>query len=118
MDHNDESLPKSEMLTKNHQFKKVYNRGKSLANNLVVLYVLNKKECQRRIGFSVSKKVGKAVVRNRTKRILKEIYRKNKDRLISKVDLVIIARRKINQASYHEIKVAVLDVFKRSKVLK
>ena len=114
----DESLPKFEMLTKNYQFKKVYNNGKSIANRLVVLYYLRKDQDQRRIGFSVSKKIGKAVTRNRIKRTFKEVYRKNKYRLIDNVDLFIIARRGIDQASYQEISNAMLRIFKKAKVLK
>ncbi|MGM0471160.1 MAG: ribonuclease P protein component [Bacillota bacterium] len=115
----DESFGKEERLTKTHQFKRVYNRGQSVANNLVVLYVLKKGDSkQRRVGFSVSKKIGKAVVRNKVKRRLKEVYRRHKNKLIFGIDLVVIARQGIDQATYGQIKEAMLDIYSRAQVLK
>ena len=114
----DESFGKEERLTKTHQFKRVYNQGKSVANNLVVLYVLKKSnDQQRRVGFSVSKKIGKAVVRNKVKRRLKEVYRRHKNRLISGIDLVVIARQGIDQATYEEIKESLLGIYNKAQVL-
>ncbi|ADL13834.1 ribonuclease P protein component [Acetohalobium arabaticum] len=117
MDNKDESFPKSERLTKTHQFQQVYNHGYSIANNLIVMYMLKKKQKQRRIGFSVSKKIGNAVVRNRIKRILKEIYRRNKNKLITNIDLVLIGRKRISDSSYQEIKRAVFDLFEQAKII-
>ncbi|MBM7624302.1 ribonuclease P protein component [Sporohalobacter salinus] len=117
MNNKDESFPKSERLTKTHQFKRVYNQGNSISNNLVVLYTLKRSSGNRRIGFSVSKKVGNAVVRNRIKRILKEIYRRNKSELINNIDLVFIARQGISSASYQEIKNSVFDLFAKAKIM-
>lgn len=59
-------------LKKNRQFQYVYRRGKSFGcRELVLLYVRNR---ELQVGFSVSKKIGNAVVRNRTKRRMREAF--------------------------------------------
>ena len=106
-------------LKKTYQFKRVYNNGKSYANRLIVLYVLKTNQHEtRRVGYSVSKKIGKAVVRNRVKRLLKEVYRHNKDKLELGIDLVFIARNPIVNASYQQIEQAVNQLFTNSKIIK
>lgn len=84
-------------------FKKVYNRGKSFGNRQLVMYYLpnNLEEC--RVGFSISKKVGKANVRNKYRRRLKEIVK------ISPIetgfyDIIIIVRKGQEMADFHELK--------------
>ena len=90
-------------LAKNKEFSNVFNKGKSVADRLLVLYaVLNDKNITR-FGYSVGKKVGKAVTRNRYKRILREIRRQNQSWIKEGFDCVIIARPKILGESYMEI---------------
>ena len=59
-------------LKKDSDFKRVYNKGKSYGCKNLVLYYLPNGTDEFRVGFSISKKVGKAVVRNRIRRYLKE----------------------------------------------
>ena len=81
-------------LQKNFQFRYVYNRGKSLANKHLVMYVIknNKNAETNRLGISVSKKVGKSVVRSRVTRLIKESYRLTENEIKSGYDIVVIAR--------------------------
>ena len=58
----------TESLKKNYQFRFVYNRGKSIANRLLVMYVVRNGTDGNRFGISVSKKVGTSVVRSRITR--------------------------------------------------
>ncbi|MBM7557764.1 ribonuclease P protein component [Halanaerobacter jeridensis] len=104
-------------LKKTHQFKNVYNNGQSYANRLLVLYVWENRRKIRRIGYSVSKKVGKAVVRNRIKRLLREIYRHNKDKLEVGYDLIFIARNPIVDASYQQIEAAANNLFAQADII-
>ncbi|GAB6099668.1 ribonuclease P protein component [Halanaerocella petrolearia] len=90
-------------LRKTYQFKRVYNHGESLADHSLVLYHLENNEPKRRVGYSVSKKIGKAVTRNRVKRLFREVYRHNKDKLATGLDIVLIARKPIVNATYHQI---------------
>lgn len=105
-------------LKKSDEFKKVYQQGKSVANKLLVLYNLNREDDDLRIGYSVSKKIGKAVVRNRVKRLLRETYRHNKDKFKSGFDLVLIARNPIKDKSYHQIEQSLLDIFNKANLIK
>ena len=66
-------------LKKDSDFRKVYKHGKSFANRYLVMYILNNKSENSRIGISVSKKVGKAIIRNKVRRRIKEAYRVNID---------------------------------------
>jgi len=81
-------------LKRNRDFRIVFYRGKSVANRFYVLYVSRRVSGgPARIGFSVSKKVGNAVLRNRVKRLLREVMRVRAQTLPDGVDVVIIARK-------------------------
>ena len=89
-------------LKKNFEFKIVYRRGKSFANDLLVMYILknkknkdNKFNIYNKLGVSVSKKVGNSVVRSRCKRLISESFRLNYDCIIKGYDFVFIARNPI-----------------------
>lgn len=90
-------------LEKNKQFRVVYEKGKSLAERNLVLYWLPNNLGKTRFGFSIGKKVGNAVIRNRYKRILKEICRLNYNNFAAGFDCVIIARPRIVGQDYHKI---------------
>ncbi len=111
-------MNKEEKLRKNVEFKRVYRRGKSCANHLVVLYVYknhNNKDVNR-VGISVSKKVGKSVVRSRVKRLILESYRVHKDEMEKGYDLVFIARTKINDKNFKEVDSALINAVKKAGI--
>jgi len=107
-------------LKKNAEFRAVYKRGKSFSNNLLVLYVYMNKKNVNRLGVSVSKKVGKSVVRNRIKRLIKESFRLNSNyiKVGSGYDLVFIARKSSNGKSYVEINNSVKNLIKKAGLYK
>lgn len=72
----------------------------------------------RRVGYTVSTKLGKAVTRNRIRRRLREIYRLNSPKLISGIDLVIVARAKCVGAEYSKMEKAFLHACRELKLLK
>lgn len=112
------TIGKNQKITKNKSFQAVYCNGKSFANRYAVLYVLPRpqRDSERRVGFVAGKKVGGAVVRNRAKRLMKETYRLNQDRLISGVDLVLIGRHGLVNADYSQAAKGILDLFGRAKL--
>lgn len=103
----------TESLKKNYQFRYLYNRGKSSANKFLVIYFVKNNQDINHLGISVSKKVGKSVVRSRVTRLIKESYRLNEYRVKPGYDIVFIARVSANSASYAEINKALCSLLKR-----
>ena len=102
-------------LTRTEQYALVYNKGSSWVNTLLVMKVLPNKLDLSRYGFSVSKRVGKAVVRNRVKRLLREILRLTP--LKSGRDIIFIARPPAAVADYANLKKSVEDLLSRARLL-
>lgn len=90
-------------LKKNYEFRRLYTKGKSAASPLIVVYVRKNGAARNRLGITVGTKVGKAVIRNRVRRRLKEIYRLNECRLLRGRDVVIVARVRSRDADYHAL---------------
>jgi ribonuclease P protein component len=110
---------KSGKLRKNQEFRNVYRRGKSFSTDTLVLYVYkaNKREPNvkgNRVGISVSKKVGKSVIRSRVKRLISESYRLNNSNLKESYDFVFVARTAARDKSYKEIEESMKKLFKRA----
>lgn len=94
-------------------FRQAYQKGRSVVNAYLVLYFRKNFKDVYRIGISVSKKVGKAVIRNRIKRRLREICRLNEDVFPKGLDLIFVARAKIKNASYKTMEKSLLDLVKK-----
>lgn len=110
-------LPRSYLvLKKRYDFRRTYEHGASWANRLLVLYV-HRGCSSHRCGFSVSKRVGKAVVRNRVRRRLKEGCQQLLVEATLPGDCIVIARVGASKASYADLVGALSDLFRRAKVL-
>ncbi len=105
-------------LKKNEDFRKVYKKKKSMANKLLIIYILANEYGYNRVGFTVSKKIGKSVTRNRVKRLLRESYRLNEEKILSGYDIIFVARNTTSKASYKEIEGAMLHLFRKMKLVK
>jgi ribonuclease P protein component len=81
-------------ICRNNDFRRIYNRGKSFVTPLVVVYVMKRKGSQVRVGITTSKKIGNAVERNRSRRVIREAFRELYPRVRRGVDLVLVARGK------------------------
>lgn len=105
-----------ETLKKQHDFDRVYTQGCSCVSRFLVLYWNQAPETgvKNRFGFSISKKVGKAVVRNKIRRRLKEIIRLNYSRINGGFDCIIIVRNPAVKLDFHELKREVIKLFMKS----
>jgi ribonuclease P protein component len=111
-------LPKQHRLTRSQDFARVRRRGRSAGSPLLVVYVLPVRSPEIRIGFSVSKKVGKAVVRNRVKRRMREVMRYYLPSLRPGQDLVVIARPAAAGAEYREIAACIDSALRKTGALR
>lgn len=108
----------SESLKKNRDFQAVYRRGRSCADRLLVMYVLENQTDRNRIGISVSKKVGNSVIRHHITRLIREGYRLQEDRFNSGLDIVVIARASARSSSYKEIADALVHLGGIHKIIR
>jgi ribonuclease P protein component len=81
-------------LTSNRDFLRLYKRGRSYVNPSLVLYFTKNRLAMNRMGITASKKIGKAVQRNRARRIIKEAYRLLEPVTLTGFDFVFVARGK------------------------
>lgn len=97
-------------LKNSSEFREVYNGGKSYANKYLVMYVLNNGENRKRLGISVSKKVGNSVVRHRITRLIRESFRLNMSLLNSGLSIVVVGRTTAKGRGYREIESAFMHL--------
>ena len=95
-------------LKKNSDFRRLYAKGKSAANPYMVIYCRRNRTGETRLGFTVSVKLGHAVVRNRIRRRLRETVRLNAQRLQPGWDLVLVARSRALDAPFPRLQGAFL----------
>jgi ribonuclease P protein component len=112
-------MKKEFRVKKNKEFQEAFKKGKSVANRQFVVYVLKKPEQENfRIGLSVSKKIGNAVVRNQVKRYIRQSFHEFQDRVHTGNDYIIIARKPTADMGMDDIKKSLEHVLKVGKVLK
>jgi len=108
----------TESLSKNYEFKRLYNKGRNAATKCVVIYCMRNGKPVNKLGITVSTKLGGAVKRNRIRRRLKEIYRLNENALRSGYSIVLIARQRSRYAGWSELESSVLYLFKKLGLLR
>ena len=106
---------KFERLKKNKDFLKVYSKKQSYGcKNLVIYYLKNDENCFR-VGFSISKKVGNAVKRNKIRRYLKETL-KNLEPIGQTQDIVFVVKKEAGDNDFYDINKSVKYLFKKIKL--
>ena len=106
----------SSALKLNHIFQRLYHTG-GHANSCLVLYARRNRTDTNRVGITVSKKLGHAVVRNRVRRRLREVYRLNEARFAPGWDIVVVARTKAIHADFETLTNAYLQLAEKAGIL-
>lgn len=104
-------------LNKNTLFKRLYYRGKPFGCPYFVLYVMKTNSKVNRIGFTVSKKIGKAVLRNRARRLMYESFRLAEPQIKCGYYMVMVARAEILNTDFTTICKALDRILKKADVL-
>lgn len=90
-------------LKENYEFRRMYRKGTSAVGGGMVVYCRKNKLDHNRLGITTSVKLGHAVVRNRARRRLREVYRLNLDKLRTGYDVILVARGKTTTATWKEL---------------
>jgi ribonuclease P protein component len=111
-------LPKRHRLRRSRDFARVRRYGRSAGGSIVALYALPSRNPEIRVGFSVSKSVGNAVVRNRVKRLMRESTRRHLPMLPSGLDLVFIARPAAASVQFTEMDATICGLLRRARLIR
>ena len=101
----------------NHIFRRLYATS-GHGNSYLVLYARKNRTATNRVGVTVSKKLGHAVVRNRVRRRLREIYRLNEDKFAPGWDIVVVARSRCVGADFGKLTASYLSLAEKAGILK
>lgn len=85
-------FPRSARITRKNDYDFVFQQGAKVVGRYFVCHVVRREGQGRKLGVAVSRKVGPAVVRNRVKRLLREIFRTRQERFAQDTQLVVVAR--------------------------
>lgn len=100
MNNRDQRLPKNEILHRRDDFRALFQRGKRWEGTLLRIYYLPARG--RYVGFSVPRRFGNAVHRNRMKRLMREVYRKRRW-AVNDYSLIMFARGRSKRAGYSDL---------------
>ena len=104
-------------ICRNIEYARVYRRGKSYVAPQLVLYVCKNRLGRTRVGFTATKKVGHAVVRNRARRRLREVYRLHNPALKQGWDIVLVGRGRTATMPWKDLNEQFLRLCKKLSLL-
>ena len=107
----------SSSLKLNHIFRRLYHTPGQADGYLVLYARKNRSDCNR-VGITVSKKLGKAHIRNRTRRRIREVYRLNEEKFQSGWDIVVVARSRAVEAPFDKLTRSYLALAQKAGVLR
>lgn len=112
-------MKKAYRVKKEKDFQQVFHAGRSCANKKFVVYTIDKPDSIHfRVGISVGKKVGNAVVRNRIKRMIRAAVFDLKEEIVPRQDFIIIARPAVKGIPMGELKKNLVHVLKLANIMK
>ena len=114
----DSVLHRPESLNRNGDFRRLYNKGKSAVHPALVVYSMKNRAGFCRYGITTGKKVGNAVMRNRSKRIIREAFRLILPQIEGNYDFVFVARTKTPEVKSTDIYKAMSQSLKKLGVIK
>jgi len=105
------SFGKDERIRKRKDYLKTYRNGTRIDSKNFIIILSRNQSGTKRLGITVTKKIGNSVKRNRIKRLLREFFRLNKNKLPDLQDIVIIVKKEIPSLKYQDVCVELEDLF-------
>lgn len=102
----------------NYEFRRIYRRGRSAVSPYLVVYCLKNHSGGSRLGVTVSKKLGHAVVRNRVRRRIREVYRLNREKMLPGWDVIVVGRGRSISGSFQKMTGAYLGCLQQLSLLR
>ncbi len=100
-------------LKQNHEFRRLYNKGKSAVSPYFAVYCRKNHRPVSRLGITTGVKLGNAVKRNRVRRRIRELYRTNEQNILSGYDIVVVARTRAIFARYSDLEQSFRKLMKK-----
>lgn len=107
----DQRFPKSDRIRKRREFLEIQRKGKRI--HLSDLVVVCRRGPRTRLGITVTRKVGTAVRRNRIKRLIREVWRRNRELVPSGWELIFVGKRTAVNATYNGLKQQLKEVSRK-----
>ncbi len=111
-------FPRRERLTKQSEYLDVYRNGEKQVGRAFICHAVRRHGQGRKLGIAVSRKVGKAVIRNRLKRYVREIYRTHRTLLAEDAHLVVVARPAAVTLDYAQCEDAIRTLLRKGGLLR
>lgn len=110
----DQGLGRHQRLTRSSDIEAAFECGRKFVGKRMVLFVLDRPEGRLRLGVVAGKKVGGAVQRNRARRLLREVYRRNRYRLSGCADVVLVARSDLLVAPWSDLEAELMELARQA----
>ena len=108
-----QAFPRNEHIRTSAEFREVFDAGRRVSVRGFIGYFQDASDGPRKFGMAVSRKVGNAVVRNRVKRYLREVYRRNRVTLRDGLCIVVVARPEAATMDYFQCETAIESLFRK-----
>ncbi|MFC1889174.1 ribonuclease P protein component [Thermodesulfobacteriota bacterium] len=106
-------LSRDDRIRRSSDFTRITREGKRIPSRHFIIFFLNNDLDRNRLGITASRKVGGAVVRNKVKRSIREVFRTNRNLLPPGGDVVVIARHNASEADYAQVRDELVTLFSR-----
>lgn len=111
-------MKKTKMLKKNYEFRKVLSKGTYYSGEYIEQFILPNRKKQNLLGIAISTKIGKAVKRNKIKRLIRENYKNYEEKIKNGQTIVILWKKKksIENATFHNIEKDMKKIFDKAEI--
>ena len=108
-----QSFRRAEKVTNKSSYRIIYEQGVRRSSRFFTIVTCGNSDGVKRLGITVTKKTGNAVFRNRTKRLIREFFRRNKDLFPAGHDVVVMAKKNTPPLTYQETERELTELFTR-----